>query len=127
MGGLVKTYHHYEGSQCVARYPIEHQRDGVYLMGPITIVRDKDGNPVMVDRTVERDGQPCTEQMPKWDESRANQICAGPFNSEQDAVTQLRRKLAPKRPKITVNIPGQNAFEKWKQRNEPQPEGDEAA
>ncbi len=119
MGSLSKTYHHYDGSTCVARYPIKVNAEGVWLYGPIRVVRDKDGNVEYQDRKVMRDGQPSTESVAKWDESLANEICAGPFPSESEAINAIRRKLAP-RPRKIVKAEGGDAFAKWKKRIEPE-------
>lgn len=109
MGGLMKMYHHYEGAQCVARYPIKYERDGVYLLGPIRAVLADDGRPIPG----------------KWDETRAKDIAAGPFESEDEAIIAVKRKLAAPRPKLPASK-GRDAFAKWKERHE-RSEDDEAA
>lgn len=106
---LTKSYHHYEGNQCVARYPIKVERDGVYLLGPIRVVRDEDGNILHG----------------KWDETKAKDIAAGPFESEDAAIIAVKRKLATPRPKLPMST-GRDAFAKWKERHE-RSEDDEAA
>lgn len=117
MASLTKTYHHYENQNCVARYPIKHDQDGVWLLGPIRAVKDKDGNLAFEDRTVTRNGQRMTESVQKWDETHKDEVCAGPFGSETEAIIAIKRKLAPKRPKIAQQQ-GMDAFAKWKARHE---------
>lgn len=119
MPSLNKSYHHYEASTCVARYPIKVNSEGVWLYGPIRVVRDKDGNVEYQDRKVMRDGQPATESVAKWDETHANEIYAGPFPSESEAINAIRRKLAPK-PRAVAKAQGSDAFAKWKKRGEPE-------
>lgn len=101
MGGLAKSYHHYVNAKCVARYPIKEERDGVYLLGPIRAVTDAEGNIVHG----------------KWDETLKNEIAAGPFDSEDEAIIAVQRKLATPRPKIGP-AKGRDAFAKWKDRFE---------
>lgn len=97
---LTKAYHHYVGAQCVARYPIKYERDGVYLLGPIRAEMDEDGHPIPG----------------KWDETGAKAIAAGPFQSEDEAIIAVKRKLAQPRPKLPASN-GRDAFAKWKGRH----------
>jgi hypothetical protein len=113
---LAKSYHHYEGSTCTARYPLKANSEGVWIMGPIRVVKDKDCNIVFEDRKVLRDGQPATESVPKWDESQKDEVCAGPFDTAQEAINALRKKLAPK-PRALPKAKGSDGFAKFKDRH----------
>lgn len=93
-------YHHYEGRDCVARFPIHSDGGGVWITGPILLTDE-----------LENPADPNSKR--KWDHSKENDLVVSrqPENpklapAEARAVNILRRKLG-------TPPPGVSAGEGW--------------
>lgn len=86
-------YHHYDGGECVARYPMHQDASGAtWFTGPITLTGYdsrviEDGN-----------GKKVKNDVPAWDESRANEPFIPRQKNEGLAIRAIRRKLGEQPP-----------------------------
>lgn len=85
----LKTYHQYDGGECIARYPMHSDQGGVWFTGPIVLMgNDPAGKPI-------------------WDETKANELFIPRQRTEAAAVRMIRRKLGEQ-------PPGAGPGEGWK-------------